>query len=76
MDENIDDLKKRIEEQAKQIARLRYERDVAREQTRKLLPKATPEQEEELRRELQGPMYDLGEIIAEFRRDAEGDRGA
>ena len=49
MSENIDDLKKQIEEQAKRIARLEYERDVARVQTRKLLPKATPEQEAVLR---------------------------
>lgn len=76
MDENIDDLKKRIEELRRENARLQHERDAARSDVRKLLPKATAEQEEEFRQQLQGPLYDLGDIIAEFRRDMEGDRGA
>jgi hypothetical protein len=64
MDESTDDLKKRIEEQAKQIARLQYERDVAREQMRKLLPKATPEQEEEWTRAMAEPRLDGEEVFA------------
>jgi hypothetical protein len=66
MNENIDDLKKRIEEQAKQIARLEYERDVAREQMRKLLPKATPEQDEEWRQALAGPRLNGEEVFAKI----------
>jgi Spy/CpxP family protein refolding chaperone len=66
MNENIDDLKKKIEEQAKRIARLEYERDVAREQMRKLLPKATPEQEAQLRRDLEGPILNGEEVFAKI----------
>lgn len=76
MDENIDDLKKRIEELRRENARLQHERDIARSDVQKLLPRATPEQEEEFRQQLQGPLYDFGEIIAEFRRDSEGGHGA
>ncbi|MEO2088368.1 MAG: hypothetical protein ABGY75_02590 [Gemmataceae bacterium] len=64
MNENTDDLKKRIEEQAKQIARLQYERDVAREQMRKLLPKATPEQEAEWAQAMAEPRLDGEEVFA------------
>jgi hypothetical protein len=66
MNENIDDLKKQIEEQAKRIARLEYERDVAREQTRKLLPKATPEQEAEWAKAMAGPRLNGEEVFAKI----------
>ena len=66
MNENIDDLKKQIEEQAKQIARLQYERDVARAQMRKLLPKATPEQEAEWAKAMAGPRLNGEEVFAKI----------
>lgn len=64
MDENIDDLKKRIEELRRENARLQHERDIARSDVQKLLPKATPEQEEELRQQMAEPRLNAEQVFA------------
>lgn len=46
----IDELKRQLRALAEENAALRYERDVARADVRALLPQATPEEEEEMRR--------------------------
>lgn len=65
----IDELKQRLEVLARENAALRVERDIAWSQVRALLPKATPEQEEEFRKQLQGRRHSFEEVMAELDRN-------
>jgi hypothetical protein len=71
----VQELKARLTELAHENAELRVQRDVARAQVRSLLPQATPEQEEELRKQLAGEWFDFSEVVAEITADLRGGHG-
>jgi hypothetical protein len=62
----LDELKTRMAELARENAELRVQRDVALAQVRSLIPKATPEQEEEFRQQLQGEWLDFSEVVEQL----------
>lgn len=68
----IEELKRRLADLAHENADLRVERDVAWAKVHALLPKATPEQEEEFRRQLDGEEWKdfsgvVEDVIADLR---------
>lgn len=64
----LQELKERLIALAHENAQLRIERDIAEARVASLLPKGTPEQEEEWRQLMAGPLHSFEEVLAEVDR--------
>jgi len=75
LNDQLRELKERLHDLAHENAELRVQRDIARAQVYSLLPKATPEQEEELRQQMAGPLLNFSDVIAELTCEFRGKNG-
>lgn len=71
---HIAELRDRVIALARENAALRAERDIAQAQASAWAPRATPEQEAEMRRLMEGPQYSAEDAIAEVDRILGGGR--
>lgn len=62
----IAELRDRVIALAQENATLRAERDIALARANAWAPRATPEQEEEMRKQMGGPQIEMGELITEL----------
>jgi regulator of replication initiation timing len=76
MSDTVETLKAQLKALAEENATLRYERDLARAELSGQRPEATPEQESEFRRQIDGGSWlDFEEVVASLSAELRGGHG-